>query len=145
MARQVVAELDPSPPHRDPEYPGEAGARQPETTRAGDYTRFPPLIRDGASVDRPAIRIEISGPRHAGKSVVAAMLKRLLRHHDIAVDGPEKLPHRPREALAAALLNLAARGLAVELVETQIGPSQIDARVGFNLVDRRGIWPGGSE
>lgn len=81
--------------------------------------------------DRPHIRIEISGPRHAGKSVLAAMIRRMLHAHDIGASGPIDLPQRSRGTLAKALINLAERGLSVELVETPTGPPQIDATIGM--------------
>jgi predicted AAA+ superfamily ATPase len=63
--------------------------------------------------DFPKVRVEISGPRRAGKSVLVA-------HFQSFVD------------LAGAVNNLRKRGLEVEFVETQTGElEQIDATVGF--------------
>ena len=67
----------------------------------------------------PMIRIAISGPRRAGKSVVAARLQRILRQAGIGFAGPEDLPPFPPGMLDKALAHLAKRGLSVEFVEIE--------------------------
>jgi hypothetical protein len=80
--------------------------------------------------DHPVIRIEISGIRGAGKSVLASYFRGLLADFSIPRNGPAGLPHRNASELGAAIVHLQARGLSVEFVETQTGiPAQVDARM----------------
>lgn len=82
--------------------------------------------------DFPKVRIEISGPPRAGKSVVAAHLQRELSELLIGYRGPGCLPRRSPADLVGAVNNLRKRGLEIEIVETTIGElQQIDATVGF--------------
>jgi hypothetical protein len=82
--------------------------------------------------DFPKVRVEISGPRRAGKSVLVAHFQRVLCELLIGFDGPADLPRRSFVDLAGAVNNLRKRGLEVEFVETQTGElEQIDATVGF--------------
>lgn len=79
--------------------------------------------------DHPVVTIELRGLSGAGKSVLAAQIRRLLDELLIAWHGPELLPQRSPGELAVAVANLKKRGLRVELIETQTGrPPQIDAR-----------------
>lgn len=79
--------------------------------------------------DNPWVRIEMSGLRGAGKSVLAALFRELLAGYEVAAAGPDLLPLRSERDLRAAIGNLRKRGLSVTFVETQTGvPPQIDAR-----------------
>jgi hypothetical protein len=80
--------------------------------------------------DHPVIRIEISGIRGAGKSVLAAQFHRMMVELGIGFSGPHLLPKRSIAELANAVAHLKERGLSVEFVETQTGtPPQVDARL----------------
>jgi len=79
--------------------------------------------------DNPVVRIEISGIRSSGKSVLAAHFRAYLTELGLTVHGPAGLPVRSPSVLANAIDSLKGRGLFVEFVETntrEVPP--IDAR-----------------
>jgi predicted ATPase len=85
--------------------------------------------------DNPIVRIEVSGVRGAGKSVLIAHLHRWLNQIMVDFEGPAWLPARDASELSTAIANLKQRGFKIEIVETQTGiAAQVEARCGGN-------WP----
>lgn len=82
----------------------------------------------------PQITVEIKGADRCGKTVVAQLLRRVLRGEQVTVIGPAGIEWLPKEPLRLAVIDLKARGLMVEIIETETkGPihpkHQIDARM----------------
>jgi len=97
----------------------------------------------------PQITVEVRGAGRCGKTVVAQLLRQVLRGERVTVIGPAGVEWLGRERLRQAVTDLKARGLAVEIVEVDTaGPirpkHQIDARPGGRpLVEGlRGWAPG---
>jgi len=96
---------------------------------------------------QPQVRVEIMGASAVGKSVVAQLLRGVLRAECITTIGPPGSDVRRRpDVLRQSIADLKARGLAVEIVETATaGPirpkHQIDARA--SRFSRPWGWPDG--
>jgi hypothetical protein len=84
----------------------------------------------------PQVTVEIRGADRTGKSVVAQVLREALRRELVTVICADPYARRPAEVLRASLVDLKARGLLVEIVETETaGPIHpkvpIEARGGM--------------
>jgi hypothetical protein len=83
--------------------------------------------------EQPQVRVEILGANAVGKSVVAQLLRAVLRAERITTIGrPGPDVRRPSDVLRQSIADLRERGLSVEIIETETaGPihpkHQIDA------------------
>lgn len=86
-----------------------------------------------SGTQHPQIIVEIRGADRCGKTVVAQLIRQVLRVDHVTVIGPPQTDRLPKEPLRLAIADLKARGLTVEIVETETpGPihpkHQIEAR-----------------